>query len=419
MIYIFKNFIQFAKKSTMIFVLFVICEITAVLVVLFSFGAFQNYQTQLDVEQTKVNQDFFVISFGNIVGTHNRESGEVQYYDGDGKITLAQFRQFLNILDHETKSSFTGFAFSVGYTDENSISYLIQDDVDNLENMDIEDDDLKDDFFYQSLFPRLEYDEDLKDYGLYNSYLENLSLKEGRYFTQQEIINGENLIVLRPDGNPQLIGQDIIFLGKIYKVIGILSNDMMYEFEVPFKTLDDDLTIESIRVLTDKIITTPAYKEIKNAFFEVVGDYALVPPLETVDINEIRFYNSLILISVALAVISAINLTILFRYVLRTRWRQLAIFQLSGCTKNKARQIYICEIMSLSTLIFLFCAVLYHHLIMPNLSNYILYIKEAYSLKTYLILFSIYTISCYAFLNVMIIINLKKSPVTLLGERLK
>ena len=37
--YILKNIIQFAKKSTMIFVLFIICEISAVLIILFSFGA--------------------------------------------------------------------------------------------------------------------------------------------------------------------------------------------------------------------------------------------------------------------------------------------------------------------------------------------------------------------------------------------
>lgn len=412
MLYIIKNLSQFAKKSTMIFVLFLICEITAIIVILFSHGAFQNYQTQFNIEAKKVDQKDFQITFGNIVESFENESGKIRYYNGDGSITVSQFRQVLDILDNETKSSFSGFYFNVKNTDNNCTSYLINEDdiIDVTENGGMEID-------VPYISQRLEYDEKAKDYGLYNAYLENLSLSDGRYFTQNEILNGENKIMLPYDGNPDLIGQDIIFLGKAYKVIGILSDDMMWEFHVPFKTLDGNMTINRISTLNDKIITTDAYHKIKEAFYEVMGDKALIPPLETVNVNEIKFYNSLLFISVALAVVSAINLTILFRYVLKTRRRQLAIFQVAGCTKNKARQMYIVEIISLSILIFAGCTALYHFAILPQLSKYFEYITDVYNIKTYFTMFAIYMGSCYILLNAMIINNLRKSPVVLLKER--
>ena len=74
---------------------------------------------------------------------------------------------------------------------------------------------------------------------------------------------------------------------------------------------------------------------MKKAFSEVLTCNVNFPPIDTIDMTEIKFYNSVIFMSVAVAIASAINLAMLFRYIIRSRAKQTAIFMLCGCTSNK------------------------------------------------------------------------------------
>ena len=198
--YILKNLKQFSTKSTMIFVLFVVCEITAVLIILFSYGTFNHFQAEKDIESKKIDQQQFSISFGNIVDTIKDESGNTLYYNGDGVITVEQFRQVLNMLDDNVKSKLPGFAFDVKNTDTGCLKYLKSD-----ESVIVEGEDEQSDFLPYIKF-RLEYNKDLNDYRLYNEYLNNFSMSKGRFFTYKEYASDKNLIVLPIEGKEELLG---------------------------------------------------------------------------------------------------------------------------------------------------------------------------------------------------------------------
>ena len=148
-----------------------------------------------------------------------------------------------------------------------------------------------------------------------------------------------------------------------------------------------------------------------------MGDQVLFPPVDTVDLSEVKYYNSIMFISLALAVASAINLAILFRYVINSRNKKSAVFLLNGCTKNKIRRMYVLEVLVISVIIFMIFSNLFHFVILPKLTFFFDYIKEVYNLKTYILMFLIFISSIYLFLNVVIIMNYQKSPVTLLKER--
>lgn len=406
--YILKNLKQFSTKSTMIFVLFVVCEITAVLIILFSYGTFNHFQAEKDIESKKIDQQQFSISFGNIVDTIKDESGNTLYYNGDGVITVEQFRQVLNMLDDNVKSKLPGFAFDVKNTDTGCLKYLKSD-----ESVIVEGEDEQSDFLPYIKF-RLEYNKDLNDYSLYNEYLNNFSMSKGRFFTYKEYASDKNLIVLPIEGKEELLGETIDFLGKKYTVIGF-SGDV--DFQVPFKTVGGDNIIKYISILDDNVIMIQDYYKLREAFVSVMGDQVLFPPVNAVDFSEIKFFNSIIYISVALAVVSAINLAILFRYVLNSRRKQLAIFLINGCTRNKLRRMYIIEILMISVTVFLVFSCVYHFVILPKLSFFFDYIRDVYNFKTYIYMFVIYLISIYIFLNIVIVSGSHKSPVVLLRER--
>lgn len=406
--YILKNIIQFAKKSTMIFVLFIICEISAVLIILFSFGSFNHFQAQKEIESKKIDQMNFNIAFGNIVDTIKDESGKILYYNGDGTITVDQFRQVLNKLDNNIKSRLPGYFFSIDNNDSDCLKYFNNDE--SVTIIGEEESDVLPPVEF-----RLEFNEDLNDYSLYNEYLNNFSMNKGRFFTYEEYAGNQYIIVLPLNGKKDLLGKNIYFFGKKYKVIGF--TDSGGDIQIPFKTVSGDHVIKNITLLDDNVIMTQDYYKLKKAFISIMGNQVLFPPVDTVDLSEVKYYNSIMFISLALAVASAINLAILFRYVINSRNKKSAVFLLNGCTKNKIRRMYILEVLIISVIVFILFSNLFHFVILSKLTFFFDYIKEVYNFKTYILMFFIFISSIYLFLNVVIIMNYQKNPVTLLKER--
>lgn len=326
--YVFINLKNFAVKNVLIFILFIVCAVTDVLIILFSHGAFQNFKASKDFEKQKKYVFNYTFSFGDIIDTQEDSDGRILSYFGTDSITPVQLREVLDKLDDNSKASMPGMYFGLMF----------------------DQDELKIDECFDGGQPylmsavRIQYDKELNDYSLYESYVDNMSIRKGRYFTKEEYASDENLVVLPSGAKDDMIGKNVELLGKSYKVIGIFGNTVQEEFQVPFKTLGDNCTISSISFLDDNALDTESFFKLKKAFSEVLTCNVNFPPIETIDMAEIKFYNSVIFMSVAVAIASAINLAMLFRYIIRSRAKQTAIFMLCGCTSNKIRRMYIAEI---------------------------------------------------------------------------
>jgi ABC-type antimicrobial peptide transport system permease subunit len=247
--------------------------------------------------------------------------------------------------------------------------------------------------------------------------VENISLRKGRYFTKEEYASDENLIVLPSYAKDELIGKTVRLLGKDYTVIGILGENASDEFQVPFKTLDDSCSVSDISLLDDNALDVQSFAKLKKAFAEVLDCDVNFPPVETVDLSEIKFYNSIIFMSVAVAVASAVNLAMLFRYVIKSRNKQTAVFLLCGCTRGKIRRMYTAEIGIISVSIYGVFAAVFNYALLPLLKVFFEYIEVAYNPRVYLTIFGIYIVSIYLFLNIVILRTSKASPVKMLKER--
>ena len=362
--YVFINLKNFAVKNVLIFILFIVCAVTDVLIILFSHGAFQNFKASKDFEKQKKYVFNYTFSFGDIIDTQEDSDGRILSYFGTDSITPVQLREVLDKLDDNSKASMPGMYYS-----------------------------------------------------LYESYVDNMSIRKGRYFTKEEYASDENLVVLPSGAKDDMIGKNVELLGKSYKVIGIFGNTVQEEFQVPFKTLGDNCTISSISFLDDNALDTESFFKLKKAFSEVLTCNVNFPPIDTIDMAEIKFYNSVIFMSVAVAIASAINLAMLFRYIIRSRAKQTAIFMLCGCTSNKIRRMYIAEIGMISVTIYVIFALVFNYALLPKLTLFFEYIKVAYNFRVYMTIFGIYIISIYLFLNIVILFTNKRSPVKMMKER--
>ena len=142
-----------------------------------------------------------------------------------------------------------------------------------------------------------------------------------------------------------------------------------------------------------------------------------MPDSATVDFYDVNYYNTVIVVSVTIAAVAAVNLAILYMYILSIRRKKLGIMMLCGCSKPKAILICNAEILFVSIIIYIICAVVYHFCIIRLITPYFEYMSDIYSLKNYLIIFLCYIIAVIIFVNIAISINLSKPLMRLLTER--
>lgn len=138
--------------------------------------------------------------------------------------------------------------------------------------------------------------------------------------------------------------------------------------------------------------------------------------MPVVNVDTEYFYNTNIWISVIIALAAAINLAVLYQYVLVSRRKTLAIFRLVGGTKNRIRRLYIFETALLSTVMFVISAVIFNVAIKPFIVKVYPYIENLYTLKVYAIMFLIYMAVTVVILNIMIMRYVSKAPVNLMKE---
>ena len=111
--YVFINLKNFAVKNVLIFILFIVCAVTDVLIILFSHGAFQNFKASKDFEKQKKYVFNYTFSFGDIIDTQEDSDGRILSYFGTDSITPVQLREVLDKLDDNSKASIPGMYFGL------------------------------------------------------------------------------------------------------------------------------------------------------------------------------------------------------------------------------------------------------------------------------------------------------------------
>jgi len=443
--YLFKSLRITVKSSPAVFIMYVLSCMVSVVVVMFSHGVYQNYQTKVtELEQGKnvgpsgnMIMAYTPITFGNITEEHIDEPGDdknelqyepYKYYEADGTTTVGDFRKVLSMLDERTKTEFGGF-FVWGDIDDTFrefpdydfdcgeyYKYFLDDDWFYQQH---EDEDLskvkeKPPVFMPMLNIRIENRKELGIFSFNEFAARNVGdAVSGEKISDEHELNGDNVMVLSYESwDSDIIGKTVRFLGKDFKVIGLVGSvgDTLY---VPFSSIPDDVIIKEVNIMPNKPISTYAYRHMKQAFENVYGDYVNFPEMYTVDTEEKTFYVSIMMISVVLSVMAAIILAILYRYIIFTRRKTMSVMRLNGCTRGKIRLMYLLEIIGSATLIFALCALAYHKLILPKLTSLIDRIGEVYSLNTYLYIYAIFTGVLFVVINIMISTQLDRQPVNM------
>ena len=267
----------------------------------------------------------------------------------------------------------------------------------------------------------------------------DFAYKDGKFhglegiFTDEQYNSYENIVAINPSlrkygggiavinigdwDYPPIGGAESINInGKDFKIIDTVSE---YDFmSCPITAFYDNTPIRvqkdgwgfEITFKTD--ISRTQYDDIVNAVALNMGDNAEVPEMDISPTTELFYYRTVLMISVLISILAAINFAVLYRFVLQKRIKTLTIFRICGCTKKRIIFIYLCECMIIGLPLFALSMLLFDKIALPVLSEIFEYISLAYSPLLYSAIFGIYAVSSFAVLLIMIGTYISRHSIT-------
>ena len=283
--YTLKNIKFFFIDNWIIFILLIISVITSSIVIFFAYGVYQNYNTILNYKEDDSYDDYIWVDYENTNSEYVTKE--------DLMNCLSEIDRISNGLQEQIVQ------YNVeGVLDDNSYEFK---------------------FIYSNGKFKVaeEFKENLKEYG---------NLTEGTYWSDYEEENGICVALISdPDvfGDISALssiryGSQLKIGGKIYDIIGKQAwNEKGAMF--PFSTISDDQLLTSTFISFNSAVSVKTYNQIRNIFNNYMGDKAIFEEIKMLDKETYYTYKTVILISVFIALIAAINFMILYRYIINKK----------------------------------------------------------------------------------------------------
>lgn len=381
--YTLKNIKSFFINNFIFFILLVISTITSAIVIFFSYGVYQNYNTILSYKEDDLSDDYIGINYVNT---------------GSEYVTKRDLLNCLSEIDdisNELREQIIQYDVE-GIIDNNSYEFKF--------------------LYCDGKFKVAEeFKENLKKYD---------NLTEGTYWSDYEEANGICVALI---SDPAVFGEisalDSIKYGnqlkigeKIYDIIGKQAwneNGAMF----PFSTVADEQLLTSTLISFNSAVSVKTYNQIRDVFNNYMGDKAVFEEIRTIDKDTYYTYKTVILISVFIALIAAINFMILYRYIMSTRKRTTAIFRILGLTPAKLNFMNMSECIILIVPFFILGMVLYQTVFLPRLHTYFVYMQDAYTPFVYFLLFVIFISVSLIVIGIMLLVMSRKRILELIKDR--
>ena len=358
--YVFKNLKNFAKHEKVIFIILIICVITSSFVMNFSFGLYMNYKTALYQSMKELKSVYLNVSENQ-------------------KLTKGEFRRFLEAINEETHDKINliyaeSDLTQIGYKEH--MYFPMRFDID------------------QGKYCTSEYVKEIwesKKMLILGEFLSNEDEETGAY----------SAMVSVDELGSKTIGDTVDFLGNTYTIVGIYQAGSFVPL-VPFLTVPDYLEIVKCSFTFPELITRPLYDDLIRAANETIPNKLVFPELQLPDDDVFSLYRNIILISVMVAIVSVMNFAMLYLFVIRKRRNALAVMRLCGARKMQVARLYLSECIVITVPMFFLGTLTFHILLNMVFAKIFPYMKEAYSLGIYALIFFIYVLAMMLVLGIII-----------------
>lgn len=378
--FIFKTLSDLFRNQKMMSFNLIISTSVSLLVMLFAYGAFINYKL---AEQNKKAFDHnYVVNF--------RTDGDLSQ-----QIKISDIRKSIEMLPKDI----------IKFTASNGV--MIDDN-----------------------FCGFHYNIETGVYELNDSSTARIDklLDEGRTFTNDEIKNGTKSIILTSEsynGKNYKVGDQIEYFDSIYTVIGLFAESDQYHGPfaiVPPESIERDLTSSTVDFTFAGLPTKDIVKTINTTLTENLNTTIQSEELVVADTDLQKYYTTMKILIILIVVVAAVNLFILFRYIVAKEMRKYILFKMCGAGNTKLSIMHTFQIMMIILPVLLITGVIYHYVIRLRLLSVFTYwnnIYSTYTLKTYFLFISAVLLAAIITLNINMGIMLNKPIVQSLRKKNK
>lgn len=391
--YIWCNIKSFFVNKKPIFILMLFSVICSCIMIHFSYGLFQNYQLKKQYDLSDKKEIALTLS-GTFEEIADKELNADEFYlktneTSDYYVTLELLKKYLAEFDDS-------FAEKLKYIEATAV-------VDELPfRMDFS---IKNGLIIKSD----EFEKEVEN---------NAMLESGRYFTKEEYQNGKRVAISwdyrhwntlsSPVSNRLAVDENTLRIqGKNYEIIayGTIDNDRP---TIPITSLDDTTPFtEKIIFHFRKSVRQEQYDVVAEKTKQILEDRAVVELASLPDDDAVYLYNTIIIVTIFITFVSAINFAILYRYILSSRKQSLMVYRICGMSFGRVVLLYLGECVALTVPAYLMGVLLFENIILKKVSGYYEYMSDSYGIYIYLVLFVIYFLLSVLILTLMIIHALK------------
>ena len=387
--YIWYNIKSFFRYKRLIFFLVIFSVLCSCIMIHFSYGLFQNYQLKKQYDLSGQREIAFDL-MDNFEEVPDEGLNQDQFYlkapeKLDAYVTVDLWKKFAGELGD-------ALAGKLRYIETTAV-------VDELP--------------FRLAFS-VKGGEIVKSADFEKEVVDNAMLESGRYFAEEEYRAGERVAVCwdykhwnvlsSPVTNRMAVGRDTLRIqGKDFKIIGygIIDNDRP---TIPFASLDGDTPFTGQMVFHFRdSVRREQYDVLERKAEKVLGDLAMIQPAQLPEEDAIYLYHTIIMIAVLIALVSAINFAILYRYILASRKQTLMVYRICGMSFFRVVSLYLGECAALTVPTYLVGAIFFEKILLKRVSGYYEYMNGSYGIVVYLALFAVYFLVSLAILAGMIV----------------
>lgn len=205
-------------------------------------------------------------------------------------------------------------------------------------------------------------------------------------FTDEEYISGERHIIIPEkllDPNTQCgtgsfsytsdyarilsgIGDVVSINGVEYTVSGLLPDDRLWS--VPFTALPDDTYLNAgVSITYKQPVTYNQYKTICDIVNSVMPEDGYVEEMDLSAVSDLAYYRTIIYITAAVALLFAVNLTVLYKYIIECNKKRIAVFRICGSTRGKCIRLFLAQAVIIITPVFTLSLFAFHKVLYPKM----------------------------------------------------
>lgn len=208
------------------------------------------------------------------------------------------------------------------------------------------------------------------------------------------------------------IGEELDIGGQKYKVtdradnyVSALAED--HSIFIPFTSLADDAPLrhkdDTLKIVFKKTVNLGVYNDIVDAATETLTGKGGVVPLDLSALTDLKYINSIIFITVILSLLSAVDLCIIYRYIVESDRRRLVIFRLCGQSRASSVMGYIAQTALLIIPPFIIAQAVFGLFLLPALEDRFTYIRDFFSPPLYAAIFAVYAVTSLICVGAMLL----------------